>query len=451
MAWALRLVLDFLRSDDLPPHARVNFVRERLHYLLWSLVVGAVEGNLAGIVVTKTFGASQTLTTIVWSAPIVMMMLNVFWGVVIRGRRRLRLYMAVVLAACGLILSMAFASPEWHPWGGWLFAFQVAAAHFFVTGLVTLRSSMWKVNYPHRQRGQIVGRLQQIRFLFVPVSGIVVARIFDLDPQYYRYVYPAAAALGLISLLPLRRFDVREQDLLETNDLAPRRGLLAGLREAAGILAHDAAFRRYMIAQFTLGSANFFTDPVLLDVLARRLELGYLSANLLMAVIPGLCSWMAIRLWSPYFDRVGVLRFRVVNCVVWIAAYAFVTAAMVLVGAAPSGLLWLAIGILVIGRVLKGVAHGGGVIAWSIGHLHFADSSQMDLYMSIHVALTGLRALAMPFMGLLANRALGNASFAVAIGLSLAALLMFRKLARVRPTPAGAEGDEIQPPAANVS
>ena len=79
-------------------------------------------------------------------------------------------------------------------------------------------------------------------------------------------------------------------------------------------------------------------------------------------------------------------------------------------------------------RLLKGVAHGGGIIAWSIGHLQFARKNQVDLYMSIHVAFTGIRALSMPFLGLLANHLFGNGSFAVAVGIAAVALLLFRRL-----------------------
>jgi hypothetical protein len=108
---------------------------------------------------------------------------------------------------------------------------------------------------------------------------------------------------------------------------------------------------------------------------------------------------------------------------------------MLIIGTAGSSLLWLAIPILGLARVLKGIGHGGGIIAWSIGHLHFARRNQVDLYMSIHVALTGIRALSMPFLGLLANHLLGNGSFVIAVGIAAVALLLFRRLAHEAPAP----------------
>ena len=49
--------------------------------------------------------------------------------------------------------------------------------------------------------------------------------------------------------------------------------------------------------------------------------------------------------------------------------------------------------------------------------------------MSVHVGLTGVRALSMPFLGLLANHLLGNASFVISIFVAGGALLLFRRLA----------------------
>jgi len=368
------------------------------------------------------------------------------WGVVIRGRARVPLLIWMTSCASLLIFSIGFTSPDWQPWGGWVFACQIGLTHLFVTGLVTLRSSIWQVNYPVTHRGRIIGRLQTIRFMFVPVSGAAVAAVFDTNPGFYRWVYPGMALLTLLSLVPLRRLRIRRerreireyrQHLARAAESGkPHTGLWTGIKEAGSILRHDRAYRRYMTAQFTLGSANFFTDPVLLVIVTAELGFDYLPANLIMAIIPGLCSWLSIRFWAPHFDRVGVLRFRAVNCMVWVGAYACVAASMMIIGTTDRSLFWIAIPILVLARILKGVGHGGGIIAWSIGHLHFARRNQADLYMSIHVAFTGIRALSMPFLGLLANHLFGNGSFAIAVVFAVVALLLFRRLSQEGSKPA---------------
>jgi hypothetical protein len=460
-------IFDFLRTDDLPRVSARLYGVELRYYTFWALVMGAIEGNLAGIVVKKTFGASDLLTSIVWAAPIFVNTLNILWGVAIRGRRRLRMVVLLTSGAVLCISSIAITSPAWESWGGWIFALQIGLTHVFMSGLLTLRSSIWQANYPQAYRGRIIGRLQTIRFTVVPLSSVVIATLFDWDPGYYRFVYPAAALVGLLALVPLRHYRIRgeRRELREYRAHVERlngpverghAGLWAGLKEASAILRHDANFRRYMLAQFTLGSANFFTDPILVVVLTGQWLFGYLASNLMMLGIPGVFIWLSIRFWAPYFDRVGVVHFRVINTGIWIAAYVCVAVSMIIIGITGSALLWIAIPILCVGRMLNGMGRGGGAIAWSIGHLQFARQHQVDLYMSIHVALTGLRALVMPLLGAGLNQLLGNASFAVAVVISIAAHLLFRRLARldreaVGPGATQARGREVASASADVT
>lgn len=438
----MRTILDFLRADDLPLMARPNYWCELRHMLLWAIVVGGIEGNIASIVVSNTFNGSELLTTVVWAIPLLTNVLNLFWGVMIRGRRRLPtfLFMAGCAAAC--IFSITLTSSEWE-WGGWCFAAQLAATHFFMSGLITLRTGLWKVNYPQSHRAQIAGRLQTLRFTMALMTGAALGLLFDHEARYYRVVYPAVALIGLLSLWPLRRLRVRgearelrrlQEHLARVsppgeNDQRP--GLWSGLKEAGAILGQDKLFARYMFAQLLLGSANFMVDPLLINVLTKQLFVKqYFVPSLLMYQIPIVVLLVAIRFWARFFDRVGVLRFRIYNSASWVGSYVCVTAAMVIIGTASSSALAIAIPLLVCGRVFNGIARGGGAIAWHLGHLHFAGEHQADLYMSIHVALTGLRGLLMPLFGWAVYAALGWGAFVVAAGLALIAHVLFRRLWR---------------------
>jgi len=47
------------------------------------------------------------------------------------------------------------------------------------------------------------------------------------------------------------------------------------------------------------------------------------------------------------------------------------------------------------------LANAGGALAYNLGHLHFAHPDQAEIYMGIHVTLSGLRGLVMPGLGVL--------------------------------------------------
>lgn len=430
---------DFLRVRDLPLMSRPSFVAEMGHFLLWGVVVGAVEGNIAGIVAKKTFGAGSLLTSVVWAIPVFAHALNVFWGAIIRGRRKTPL---VFLLVCGAAISVSSIALNRStvPFASAIFAAQMLATHLFLTGLVTLRTSIWNANYPRSRRAEITGQLHRMRLVVSLAASAAISHLFDLDAALYRYIYPGVAIVALLSLAPMRRFRVRgeKKELRVFHDryrsgANPGGGapdLFTSLREARQILRNDRTFSEYMVAQNFLGSANFFSDPILLSVLTGTLHYGYFVSSLLMLQLPILMTLFTLGVWGRFFDRVGVLRFRVVNSQLWIVSTSLLTLSMLIIGFADPTWWTIAMVPLVVSRLIQGVSGAAGAIAWNLGHLQFANPHQLELYMGIHVALTGVRGLTMPLIGAGAHMVLGNFSFLIAVFFAIVAYQKFSALNR---------------------
>lgn len=437
-------VFNFLRYSDLPLMTRPNYLAELRQITLWGIVAGAIEADTVSVVASKTFHASDLLTTIIWSLPVLMNVLNVVWGSLLRGRRRKQAFILVALCGLGSMGSIGFTSADWQPWGGWMFALQIACTHLFASGLITLRTTMWKANYPTACRARIASRLQTPRVLCSILVVVGLGRLYDHQPDAYRVMYPAIAVIGALSLLMLRRFRMRgEQAELRAyrehagldGAAGQRLTLWAGLLEAGRILRTDRPYARYQIAQFLLGAANFFTGPILVLALTKDMEFDYFNALILLHTVPYVALLLSMQLWAPLFDRVGVLRFRVVNSACWLGSYVAVAIALLLMATGPSWIIepgWMPIVVLpllAIGRLLHGIGRGGGAIAWNIGHLRFAGAHQTELYMGIHVGLTGLRALLMPLLGQAAFAVMGYWALLIAVGLAAASHILFRRLA----------------------
>lgn len=432
------------RMDSIPRMARPSYQAEMRHMLLWGLLAAQIDGSFSSIIVNKTFHASPLLGAVVWSTPMLAHMLSLVWGVVIRGRPKVRLYWVLAIGAAAATASIALTPRDWPPWDGWIFAAQIAVARVFMSGLVTVRTSIWRANYPPTHRARIAGRVQMLVSLQSIVVGAAVALLFDHDPDLYRWVYPVSAVLGLLALLPLRRLRIRGElgELRHYAQMQREAGTGRGLsglrrdwREVGDILRRDRAFARYCTAQHFLGSANFLVDPVLNFVLVRELGMGYFTASLLMDQAPSLIALLCLSVWAGYFDRAGVLRFRVVNSAVWLSSILLACAALAVHAYAATGAIALTIGLLAGSRLINGLGRGGGAIAWNLGHLHFAGRHNAELYMSIHVGLTGLRGVLMPFVGALAYKYFGWASFLIAVASAVAALWLFVRLARDEAAP----------------
>jgi type IV secretory pathway TrbD component len=452
----MRRVFDFLRTADLPRLTRHNYVSEYRQMSLWGLVAAVVEGNMVSVVASKTFAASELLTTVIWATPVFMNVLNVAWGSFLRGRPRKQAFIVLSTCAFALTASVGFTSADWHPWGGWVFALQIALTHFFLSGLINLRTTIWNVNYPRSHRARIASRLQTVRMLMASGAMVGVSLLYDAFPSAYRWVYPCAGVIGVISLIPYSRLRMRGEraemqrmrahfDRTIGAAAKPHQTWLAGVREVADILRTDKLFARYMLAQFILGAANFFTEPILVNFMTKELDFTYFQSLSLLQFVPQIMLFASISIWAVYFDRIGVLRFRIYNSFAWACAYVAIAIGLLLY--AIAGPQWAAVAwvFIVLSRISKGLGMGGGAIAWNLGHLHFARPHQTELYMGIHVGLTGLRGLLMPIVGYVCFTWMGMYAIIIPVVFAIVSHAMFRRLARQDPHDANAGVSEALP------
>jgi hypothetical protein len=206
------------------------------------------------------------------------------------------------------------------------------------------------------------------------------------------------------------------------------------------VLRADSAFARYQVWQFVLGASNMMIEAPLIYLVSRELQASYVVSIALTQAIPLGLSVVMMPFWAAWLDRVHVLDFRAGH------SWLFTGSTLLTWTGALTGSLWL----VAAGRVLAGVARGGGSLAWSLGHNDFAAPDRVTLYMGIHVTLTGVRGAIAPFLGMLlyvgwveraipgldaslpAFGGIGAQVFLVSAAMSVAATLGFNALARER-------------------
>ncbi len=442
--------MDLLRIRRLPFMARRNYLIEIQHLCFWGLFAGLIEGTVSAVVVSKTFGGSNFLITVVQATPAFANLVSLLWGALIVGRAKMPVFYS--LAAACIAASLTVAMTPDSPTGGWIFAAQICLARVFMSGVVTTRASLWRSNYPKSHRGRITAGLQIVRtFVSLPII-LGCGALFDYDHLAYQWFYPMVALLGALGLLVFRRLHVRGEkkalavgrngkddgSIAEAGLVAPFSlvalvspwQIIGRMREA---LRQDRRFARYCTAQMCLGSANLMVMPVNTIVLTKVLNLSYTASNGLLDAVPRFVTLLMLPIWARLFDRVGVLRFRVANSVCWSASLILCGVGAMFAMIWSDGFGWalpVALGAYWLGRTADGMAQSGGAIAWNIGHLHFAEDDKAELYMGIHVSLTGFRGLIAPFLGAFLYEWIDYGVFGVALSISLIGLILFAQLAR---------------------
>lgn len=445
--------MDLLGIRSLPFLTRRNYLHEFQHILLWSIPAGLVEGHFASIVVARTFLGSKLLITIATATIPASYLFSLIWGMLCVGRPKIRL-MTMFIAGTVFLLGAIAAIPNTSSGAIW-FLMQMAAAQILFAGVVTVRSAVWKSNYPKQFRGQIIARLQAIRFVISITTVLIAAIICDVDPMSYRYIFPIAATFGLISLVFIRRIHIRGErnELIRlhqpTTDTLDRVGLAEPFTLTAlmspghvigrmvQVLKKDRRYLRYCIAQSFTGLSNLMTLPIIVVIITQDMDIGYrwgfwISAGLIQA-IPQLVRMGSIFRWSKLFDRIGVVHFRVINVLFWTISSIFgLFAALVVIYSDRIGAIYfpLAVILFVLRGMVNGLALGGGSLAWNIGHLHFAKSDEAEFYMGIHVFLTGIRGLIAPAGGMLLWSLIGWPVWLVALLFSLISLHLYSAMSR---------------------
>ena len=445
--------MDVLGLKALPFLTRRNYYFEFWHLLLWSALAGLLEGPFASVVVSRSFDGSELLIAVAAATPVAALVTSIFWGMLCTGRAKIRLA-SWCAGGTALCAALACLIPS-HDAGVIWFIGQLAVAQVLLAGVVTVRSAFWKSNYPRAVRGQITARLQAVRLVMSVGAVLAAAAWCDRDPAAYRYIFPAAGVLALLSIVVLRHIHVRgERRELTGPDGSTNEGYLrAGyiepfsvtallspgqvVRRMLRVLTDDRRFARYCVAQLLTGTSNLLTVAVLVTVVTRDLHLGevwgFWISTVLIVALPRLTMLWSLGRWGRLFDRLGVVRFRVVNIACWTAALVFglgATLVTLSAGRWGPGFLIPAVVLFAIHGLLQGGGLGGGALAWNLGHLHFAEGGLAEVYMGVHVSLTGLRGLVAPILGMWLWHHIGWSVWLVAIALSLMSMGMYARLAR---------------------
>jgi hypothetical protein len=433
-----RLVLDKLAAVSprrQPYMVRANYVHEVRSALTFPLAAALAEGTFTGVVASKYFDASLLLIAVITAAPMFGNILALLWSELAEDRPKvkfintLQLGVVIAMAAVGLtyfiptdpmtLAGGAVAFDEGQL-AGWAFAGLIIVARVLASGIITLRSAVWRLNYPRALRAQIIGRINGIYNTMLSATVLVSAILLDSHPGLYAVIYPVIAAVSLVGVLQFSRIKVRgEAGLLRrarlvptaasvdaeggatpdyarvTRDLSPR-GPLARLGrrivDAFGLLKSDKMFREYQWWQFLLGASFMMMFPSLIYMVSSEMTdptTQYVLAVVVLQFVPMVTGVVFLQVWAPVFDRVSIFRFRVLLGFAALSAHV-----LILVGALLNSLPVVAIGTFAVG-----VSMGGGQLAWQLGQNAFATRENVGTYMGLHVMLTGMRGMFAPFLG----------------------------------------------------
>ena len=356
-----------------------------------------VEGGVVAVLAKNVFGVGNLGFATIVAAPMFANLTSLLWTRVARGRPKVRVttwLMAVSLVLVAGVAVLPTAGP-----GPALLVAVAVAARVCLAGVVNVRSTIWRMNFPRNRRANITTKFVLTATVILMAVPLGVGPLLDWQPWTFRVVFPLAAVIGFFGVRSFSRVRVRGERKLLADERSPHEA--DAPRQASGephtvwsVLAQDRVYRFYMTCQFAGGAANMmaitaFTLMVIDHLQAVAPETQNTQGMLISAAVPLFVATASMPWWSRRLDRNHIARFRIGHAMTWVVNQSVMFAAA-----------WtMSLPLMYLAAAGWGFMRGGGVLAWQLGHNDFADRRLVPTYMAIHQTLTGVRGAFAPFLG----------------------------------------------------
>src|SRR5438128_5935174 len=372
-------------------------------------VFASLTTPFIGLILRRELGATPLQLSVMSAAGGGCLLLSLAWARALCGHAPLPYLVWPSFVARGLFLLMPLAS------SAWLFVSLIVATNVFGAAAAPAQAAVVERLYPRAARGRALGLVRMAGAVLGIGLALAAGQLFGRVG--YRWIFVAAALLGMAASLRQRRLAVPEP--------VPFGGeSLTGLRGAWLTVRDDHAFQRLLVASFLFGSGCWIQTPahplLLVDVLhVSASQVGVFAAVAAMATLAGSAYW------GWLVDRRSSLEALRV---------------MYLVGAATPLIYYIAWSpwVLVASSVTDSLLAVGLELVWMMAVIDVAGPQRTAQYVAIGATLAGVRAVVGPLVGGLLIHAFGvHAVYLVAAILTLSGAWLVGREVRVRiPAPA---------------
>ncbi len=280
-----------------------------------------------------------------------------------------------------------------------------------------------KNSYSHKNFSQLYSYAASANKIVMLVVTFLFGLFLDLNNFVFIYIYPLLGLLGYLSIHILSKISIKEEQQSEkTNRFGA--SITNSIKNMLDILKRNKAFRDFESAFMLYGFAFMITVAVITIYLEKELRLNYSS----VAFYKNAYNIVAI-VFIPFFGRLlGKIDPRKFAAITF-SFFMFFLCFLAFTKYLPVYVDFLGLRIyllLIIAYSFNGLFAATMSLVWYIGSAYFARDEEAGEYQSIHLTLTGVRALFAPLFGVwLLNTTSYNSVFYLgAFSLFLAILLM---------------------------
>jgi len=337
--------------------------------LLFTVFAG-LTGPFIGLILRRELGATPFQLAVMSSAGGGCLLLSLVWARACHGRPPLPYLVWPAFVARGVFLLVPFVSSAWS------FVGLVIARDFFGAAVAPAHAAVVQRVYPRAQRGRALGLVRMVGAVLGIGLALAAGQLFDRVG--YRWIFVAAALLGMAACLRLRRLAVPEPASRGCEEPA-------GLCDAWLIIRKDHAFQRLLLSSFLFGFGFWIMTPahplLLVDYLhVSASQIGVCASVAAVATLAGGAYW------GWLVDRKSSLEALRVMYVV-----GALTPLIYYVAWSP----W----VLVASSITDSLLAIGLELVWMMAVIDVAGPHRTSQYVAIGATLAGVRGIVGPLVG----------------------------------------------------
>jgi hypothetical protein len=290
-----------------------------------------------------------------------------------------------------------------------------------------------KTNYRHDNFGKLYGYSSSLNKIIMLVVTLLYATFLDFDPFAFRYAFYVVAISGVVSIFFLSGIDysrVRQSPRGETWWSS----VVVSARTMGKILKSNRPYLEFEVSFMFYGFAFMLTAPVINIYFEDALQLNYSSVgfyknayNILAIVLLFFTGKLLGKMDPRNFSSLTFLALLLYIFFMMMAQYFPVYVTVGNIRLYPA---------LILSFMFYGYFAATMVLLWNIGSAYFCSPEEADDYQSVHLLLTGVRAIFAPVLGIYFYEKMGfTGNFILAIitlALAIAFSMYSRKKEKIR-------------------
>ena len=399
----------------------------RIH-LIFSILEGIVVGvtMMNEFVFLRSLEGTEFLTGVLFFATMgVFMSLILLNELIRRSQDKKKLIRKIALISrLPLLLFFFFPSQITQNNDSYLhFAFIMIFFFYFLGTTMTLPTInlLLRDNYQKSNFGKLYGYSATAQKIMVLMATFVFGHMLYQNYFIFRYVYPSIGLLSVIALFSLSAIPYTKQDPIPKAKIST--SLRNSIKRMFNILKNDKPFLHFEMAFFAYGIAFMITSTVITFFLESFLGLSYASISTYKSGA-GIITVLALPLLGILSDKIDPRKFGIIMFGAMLLYVTFIMLTEYIDFNTSFGNMELYY-TLIIAFISFGIFTAAGTLSWNIGSSFFSKNPNDSAdYQSVHISLTGIRALIAP-IGVIIYKLMGyKYTFAISILFVILAIII---------------------------